>query len=465
MSTGSGVEKALHLKNLIPEKWVLDHRILPFGNSDSVHIWFHENSTVDVVKLKVEKWVNKPVEWHRIDRDELERAIARNYGRIHVYDELSIEQFILEAYDLGGSDIHIEALESEGRMRIRVDGKLLERRKIPLGVYPKMINQLKILSKLDIGEKRLPQDGRCGFSARGESLDLRVSVIPSQFGEKAVIRILRKGGVRLDLDHMGFSDTDLKRFKDAINQLYGLVLITGPTGSGKTTTLYSALKSMNANEKNILTVEDPVEYTLQGITQVQLAEKIGLTFPRAMRSFLRQDPDVIMLGEVRDGETAEMAIRAALTGHLVLTTLHTNTAWGAVARLEDMGIPDFLIKSCIRMTVAQRLVRRLCDHCKTEDHRDWKEFATSRGLDIPEKSIKNAAGCGECLFTGYSGRIAVHEVIPFDDELLGQIGKNDAEIREVLTSKKVVGIKNKAWNLVIDGVTSVDEAWELLNIQ
>ena len=265
---------------------------------------------------------------------------------------------------MGSSDIHFEAFEHTRRVRFRIDGKLLERYVIPTEEYPKIINQLKVKSGLDIAEKRLPQDGRININTPTESYDIRVSSLPTLHGEKLVLRLLSKDAANIQLDNLGFTYEELIRYKNSVKNQNGIVLISGPTGSGKTTTLYATLKLLNTNATNILTIEDPIEYTLDGINQVQLKENIGLNFAKSLRTFLGQDPDIIMVGEIRDVDTANMAVRASLTGHLVLSTIHTNSAWSTISRLIDMGVPSFLIASTLKVSVAQRLVRKLCKHCK-----------------------------------------------------------------------------------------------------
>ena len=264
---------------------------------------------------------------------------------------------ILEAHEYHSSDIHFEQMRHRALIRFRVDGRLIERYEIPTDRYPELVNQIKIKANLDIAEKRLPQDGRIPFSLDKISFDLRISTLPTLHGEKVVIRLLSRNDESISLDGLGLTAAQLEIFSKAIQKPNGLVLISGPTGSGKTTTLYAALKELNKPDRNILTIEDPVEYTLRGINQVQLKESIGLTYPAALRTFLRQDPDIIMVGEIRDGETASMALRASLTGHLVLSTLHTNSAWGIIARLLDLDIPPFLVADTLNIAVAQRLLR------------------------------------------------------------------------------------------------------------
>ena len=286
--------------------------------------------------------------------------------QLHNADDFLVN-LIREAKNLKSSDIHVESYEHKCRVRIRIDGMMVERYILKREDYPALINKIKILANLDIAEKRLPQDGRINFNQPDQQFDIRVSVLPTLFGEKVVLRLLNSDAADIDLNGLGFSDFDLDNYLQGVRKPNGILLISGPTGSGKTTTLYATLKVLNKETRNVLTIEDPVEYTLEGINQVQLKESIGLNFAAALRAFLRQDPDVIMVGEIRDTETANMAIRAALTGHLVLSTIHTNSAWGTVSRLIDMGVPPFLVASTLNTTAAQRLIRLLCPHCKVQE--------------------------------------------------------------------------------------------------
>jgi type IV pilus assembly protein PilB len=375
-----------------------------------------------------------------------------------------LQQLILEARHLGSSDIHIEAYEEKCRIRFRIDGLLVERFNITKAEYPPLINKIKIKANLDIAEKRLPQDGRILFSHDGIKFDIRVSVLPVLHGEKIVLRLLSNDSTNIDIEELGFTSAELETYMEGIRKPHGIVLISGPTGSGKTTTLYGTLKVLNKTTDNILTVEDPIEYTLEGINQVQLKESIGLTFASALRTFLRQDPDIIMVGEIRDGETAEIAVRAALTGHLVLSTIHTNSAWGTISRLIDMGVPSFLVASTLNTSVAQRLVRLLCKECRKEESFSDKLFP--KGFVPPLKITKHfvPAGCPSCYYTGYRGRKAVYEIIPIDHELAEYIKSNRFEIGDVLKKKKISTLGDNAFTLFREGETSIEEIYPLLII-
>jgi len=379
---------------------------------------------------------------------------------IHEGGDDFLAKIIVEAKQLESSDIHIESYADVCRIRFRIDGKLLERYHIPRADYASFINKIKIRAKLDIAEKRLPQDGRILFDGQNERVDLRVSVMPTLHGEKVVLRLLSSDATHIKLDQLGLDPKQYEDFVTVLKKPNGIILISGPTGSGKTTTLYAALKVLNKEDSNILTIEDPIEYTLEGVNQVQLKENIGLTFSSAIRTFLRQDPDVIMLGEIRDPDTAQMAIRAALTGHLVLSTIHTNSAWGTVARLIDMGVPTFLLANTLNMTMAQRLVRRLCAHCKRiaadQDHEILK------ALSLGRKKFFEAVGCSECFYTGYSGRIALYEVIPIDAILGNAIRNNRPTIDDEMAKNRIGTLKNRAVQLLETGVTSFEEVYPII---
>jgi type IV pilus assembly protein PilB len=343
-----------------------------------------------------------------------------------------------------------------------LDGKLLEQYSIPIQDYPTMVNKIKIRANLDIAEKRLPQDGRITIKSDQIEFDIRVSSLPTLHGEKLVLRILSRNTGTVELTELGFTDLELKSYKEGIKKPNGIVLISGPTGSGKTTTLYATLKLLNKEDTNILTIEDPIEYTLEGINQVQLKENIGLDFASSLRTFLRQDPDIIMVGEIRDVKTANMAIRAALTGHLVLSTIHTNSAWATISRLIDMGVPPFLIASTFNMSVAQRLVRKLCVTCKKEESVNPTLFP--EGFTIP-KSLTNhhiAVGCNQCHQTGYEGRKAVYEILPITKDLHKPIKENELEIDDYLKTKNINSLKTNAIAMVQQGVTSIEEVYALL---
>jgi type IV pilus assembly protein PilB len=372
---------------------------------------------------------------------------------------------LIEALKAGASDIHVEPYEKEFRVRFRIDGILHNIMSLPMRTRDPLISRLKIMAKLDISEKRLPQDGRIKIRLRVEErtrdLDLRVSVVPTHFGEKVVMRLLDKSRLQLDMTRLGFDQEPLRRFKEAIDKPYGIVLVTGPTGSGKTNTLYSAIAQLNDPTVNILTAEDPIEFNLAGINQVQMKEQIGLTFASAMRSFLRQDPDIILVGEVRDFETAEIAVKAALTGHLVLSTLHTNDAPSTVNRLMNMGIEPFLVATSINCIAAQRLVRKVCTTC-SEDVDTSPQILIQVGFapdEVKALKIKRGRGCEKCKNTGYKERIGLFEVLLFSDEIRDMIlsGASSIELKRRAIEEGMVTLRNAGLHKVREGVTTLEE--------
>jgi type IV pilus assembly protein PilB len=372
---------------------------------------------------------------------------------------------LIEALKAGASDIHVEPYEKEFRVRFRVDGILHNIMALPMRTRDPLISRLKIMAKLDISEKRLPQDGRIKIRLRVEErtrdLDLRVSCVPTHFGEKVVMRLLDKSRLQLDMTQLGFDQEPLRRFKDAIDRPYGIVLVTGPTGSGKTNTLYSAIAQLNDPAVNILTAEDPIEFNLAGINQVQMKEQIGLTFASAMRSFLRQDPDIILVGEVRDFETAEIAVKAALTGHLVLSTLHTNDAPSTVNRLMNMGIEPFLVATSINCIAAQRLVRKVCTTC-AEDVDTSPQILIQVGFapdEVKTIKLRRGRGCDACKGTGYKGRIGLFEVLLFSDEIRDMIlsGASSIELKRRAIEEGMVTLRTAGLHKIRDGVTTLEE--------
>jgi type IV pilus assembly protein PilB len=373
-----------------------------------------------------------------------------------------VNGILMNAINSRASDIHIEPSEETLRVRYRVDGVLSPVLKLPVKIKNAVISRIKIISHLDISERRLPQDGRIKLKLGDDrEIDFRVSTLPTLFGEKVVLRLLDKSNLQLDLTKLGFDEKPLQDFLEAIEKPYGMILVTGPTGSGKTTTLYSALSQLNKPEVNIMTAEDPVEYNFFGINQVQIKEEIGLTFVSALRSFLRQDPDIIMVGEIRDFETAEIAVKAALTGHLVLSTLHTNDAPSTITRLINMGIEPFLVSSSVILMLAQRLVRKICENCK-----DVQEVSETVLLKIGFPSDKTnevkfyaGTGCSECNKTGYKGRVALYEVTPVKGELKELIlqGASSADIKKEAVRLGMSTLRQSGIKKVMDGVTTIEE--------
>ncbi len=373
-----------------------------------------------------------------------------------------VNMILLNAIKKGASDIHVEPYEKKLRVRYRVDGVLLEEMAPPLKLKAALVSRLKIMSSLDIAERRLPQDGRIKLKlGKGREMDFRVSVLPTIWGEKVVLRLLDKGNLQLDMTKLGFDLGPLADFKWAIGQPWGMVLVTGPTGSGKTTTLYSALSELNKTDSNISTAEDPVEYNLHGINQVQMHEEIGLNFAMSLRSFLRQDPDIIMVGEIRDFETAEIAVKAALTGHLVLSTLHTNDAPSTISRLLNMGVEPFLITASVNLVLAQRLARRVCSGCAEPVAADPKVLADLGFTPEMMASAKlmKGKGCKICNNSGYKGRVALYEVMRFTDNLREMVlqGASTAELKAAAIKQGMITLRAAGNMKIAQGVTTPEE--------
>ncbi|MDI6864778.1 type IV-A pilus assembly ATPase PilB [Thermodesulfovibrio yellowstonii] len=495
----SQTEIDINAFKLIPEEVIKKYKIVPFaktGNTIKVAICEPLNTVVDYIKflltgfnlkiyltkdseiLKViEKFISigantqttetvaELVESALVDAIPSESIEAKE-------DTVKVEapiiklanKIIIDALKMRASDIHIEPYEKGVNVRYRIDGVLHNSLNLPMQIKSSLITRFKIMAHLDISERRLPQDGRIKLKISGKEVDFRVSTLPVIYGEKVVLRVLEKTSLQLDLTKLGFEDISLKFFSEALEKPYGMILVTGPTGSGKTTTLYSALMKLNKPGVNIMTVEDPVEYSFPGINQVQVKEDIGLTFASALRAFLRQDPDIIMVGEIRDFETAEIAVKAALTGHLVLSTLHTNDAASTITRLINMGIEPFLISSSLILIIAQRLVRKLCPHCKKEEKHS-KEHLIKIGFpkDMEQNKIYAPQGCSECNNTGYSGRIALYEVMPIRDEIKELIltGAPATEIKKEAVKLGMITLRQSGINKILQGITSVDEVMRI----
>ncbi len=375
-----------------------------------------------------------------------------------------VNLILKDAIGKRASDIHVEPYEKDFRVRFRIDGVLYEVMKPPMKLRSAITSRLKIMAQLDISERRLPQDGRIKIKlGGGKEMDFRVSVCPTLFGEKIVMRLLDKSNLQLDMTKLGFDAEPLKWFKEAIDRPYGMVLVTGPTGSGKTTTLYSALAMLNDPTTNLSTAEDPVEFNFAGINQVQMNEGVGLNFAAALRSFLRQDPDTIMIGEIRDFETGEIAVKAALTGHLVLSTLHTNDAPGTVSRLLNMGIEPFLVTASLNLILAQRLCRKLCMTCRKEVKNVDEQALLDAGIPadkIGTFTLYEKGGCKECNERGYRGRVAVYEVMPFWDGLKELVinGASTAELKQEAMRLGMVTLRMSALNKVVAGLSTIEEA-------
>ena len=466
------------MSNLLPYAFARDFGVLARtldGGEQPVEVWV-SGATAPAAIAEVSRRFGR-ISLRRMERAELEAAIATAYAGAggdasQVVDEFDADldltkllqdvpaiEDLLESSDdapvirminalltqslrEGASDIHIEPFEQTSVVRFRIDGALRDVVRPRKAIHASLISRIKIMSQLDIAEKRLPQDGRITLRVGGKPVDVRVSTLPTGHGERAVLRLLDKEAGRLDLSHLGMSPKLLPQFDRMINQPHGIVLVTGPTGSGKTTTLYAALSRLNASTTNILTVEDPIEYDLVGVGQTQVNARIDMSFAKALRAILRQDPDVIMIGEIRDLETAQIAVQASLTGHLVLATLHTNDAAAAVTRLLDMGIEPFLLSSSLLGVMAQRLVRKLCEHCKQPDGQYWK-----------------AVGCDKCGHTGYHGRVGVYELLETTDHIRAQIHNraSEAEIRAAAQAHGMKTMREDGERWLRDGTTTPAE--------
>ncbi len=453
---------------------------------------FYRGSINPQAIAEVRRIICRPVELSTITDEQFDALLAQTYEQNSdqamammegVSDELDLDQLaetiepedLLEAEDdapiiklinavlteaikVSASDIHIEAFENRMRIRFRVDGVLREILQPPKNIAPLVISRIKVMAKLDIAEKRLPQDGRISLKVAGRSVDVRVSTLPSGHGERIVLRLLDKQAGRLNLQHLGMSENDCDRLSDLLHHPHGIILVTGPTGSGKTTTLYAGLTRLNDKSRNILTVEDPIEYYLDGIGQTQVNNKVEMTFAKGLRAILRQDPDVVMIGEIRDLETASIAVQASLTGHLVLSTLHTNTAIGAVTRLRDMGVEPFLLASSLIGVLAQRLVRELCPACK-EAHTAIESECKWLGVELSQApQIYKPNGCEQCNHLGYAGRTGVYELIHINDKLQQMIhdGKGE-QVMEKYARTFSDSLRMDGRRLVLQGTTSLEE--------
>ena len=380
-----------------------------------------------------------------------------------------VNMILAQAVRAGASDIHIEPYRDVSRVRFRLDGVLYERHSLSKVHHAAVVSRIKVMAKLNIAEKRLPQDGRIAISLGGRQAGLRVSTLPTSFGERVVLRLLEKNERVLSLTELGLGREDFRLMNGLVGASHGIVLVTGPTGSGKTTTLYAVLQEIASPDKNILTIEDPVEYELDGVGQMQVNPKIGLSFADGLRSVVRQDPDVILIGEIRDGETASIAVQSALTGHLVFSTLHTNDAPGAVTRLFDMGVEPFLLSSVLRGVIAQRLVRVLCPHCKEARAPGKRELASlGRAADVlePDQPLYHAVGCPQCMETGYRGRMAIYEIMPVSDGLKRLIvDKSDVNVLEAQAiGEGMRDLRHDGMLKVAAGLTSLTEVERVVRV-
>ncbi len=453
----------------IDSRQAWSYGIIPFATGGSeISFYTTSDHLNDETKNELEVVTGKEVRLEAVEKNVLVEALKKYYPNNKKSEKIIsskqdyLDTIIEDARVNESSDIHFETYEDKCRVRIRIDGHLVEKYLIPVQEYKTIINKIKIQANLDIAEKRLPQDGRIMYNRGGNDFDIRVSILPTLHGEKAVLRLLQKETTDLSLSGLGMNEDQMLKYRTGITKTHGIVLISGPTGSGKTTTLYATLKEINSVDRNILTIEDPIEYTLEGINQVQLKESIGLTFASALRTFLRQDPDIIMLGEIRDPETAQMAVRAALTGHLVFSTIHTNSALGIITRLSDMGIPSYLVSSTIALAVAQRLVRLLCPKCKKPIPTNFCSLPTQVDNRKISKTSFMPVGCEYCNDTGYKGRKAIYEIISVDDSISEHIRSNSLTLDYLTKNEKINTLSDSAIELLNSGETSFEEIYPIL---
>ncbi len=459
----------VELQQRVSAEQAYQYRIVPIEEKNNTLVFYSDTPTPDALSQELLIFLGYAVKITQIDTETLNTYLSTNFrksfdaeNQLLTHTQDFLEKVLLTAKAVGSSDIHFEPLADTCRIRFRTDGKLKEQYRIPKEDYPVIINKIKNRASLDVTQSRLPQDGRITVTTATDEFDIRVSTLPSLNGEGIVLRILSKDTSNIQLDQLGFTKEELMIYREGVRNPNGIVLISGPTGSGKTTTLYATLKLLNKIDTKILTIEDPIEYTLEGVMQMQLREDIGLDFETALKTFLRQDPDIIMVGEIRDVKTANMAIRAALTGHLVLSTIHTNSAWGTISRLIDMGVPAHLIASTLNLSVAQRLVRKLCVHCKKEE--TIKEDTFPINYSYPKSLTKHytAQGCSHCYHTGYLGRKAMYELLPVTKELSVHIKNNETQIDDYLEKENIKQLSDQAIHLIQMGETSVDDVFALL---
>jgi general secretion pathway protein E len=469
------------------------HGVLVTGEEEGKVVVLHTPGIEPAAVVELRRFMGKPLKLQEVEKDQFDSLLAMNYeqdsneamimmGELgEDMDLMQIAQHLPEPEDLleseddapiirlinallteavkeNASDIHIEPFENRLVVRFRSDGVLREVLEPQRVLAPLLVSRIKVMARLDIAEKRLPQDGRISLRVAGRAVDVRVSTLPSGNGERVVLRLLDKQAGRLDLEHLGMAAHSRKVVDVLINKPHGIILVTGPTGSGKTTTLYAALGRLNNKRRNIMTVEDPIEYYLDGIGQTQVNTKVDLSFARGLRAILRQDPDVVMVGEIRDLETAEIAVQASLTGHLVFSTLHTNSAVGAVTRLRDMGVEPFLLSSSLIGVLAQRLVRMLCTECR-EPYKASPVDCAALGIEVDEtRTLYRANGCASCNQLGYRGRTGIYELIEINDAMRAMIHDGDGEIELEREARKLSpSIRQDGWRKVLEGITTVEE--------
>lgn len=483
----------MQARKFIPYSFAVDKGVLLSGiNVAGAEVWLREGASAEAL-AEVRRYLELPVHAVMLDNAKFDSALAEVYSRVdesaaqladdfeqdmdlsrlvqempRIEDLLEAEgdapvirminTLLTQALREGASDIHIEIFEHRSVVRFRLDGVLRDMIEPHRALHAALVSRIKIMAQLDIAEKRMPQDGRISLRLAGRPVDVRVSTLPTGHGERVVLRLLDKESGRLDLARLGMSEATLSGVNALIAQPHGIVLVTGPTGSGKTTTLYAALSNIDATAMNIMTVEDPIEYDLDGVGQTQVNPRIDMSFSKALRAILRQDPDVIMIGEIRDLETAQIAVQASLTGHLVLATLHTNDAASAVTRLIDMGVEPFLLASSLIGVLAQRLVRRLCQYCRRQVTLDAHEQALFAHVALPE-TVYTAAGCEHCDTTGYRGRTGIYELLAMDDDLrhLVHDGISEQKIRDAALSRGMRNLRMDGLRWIASGDTSLEE--------
>lgn len=474
--------------DLIPEKTARKYLTIPLSLNEDVLLVAMADPANVVFKDDIARLVNKKLSVVLASERDILSFVEKFYVRTSLVEEMAedevsevqeltnddvedteaapvikyVNSIFFDAITKKASDIHLEPFEKEVSLRMRIDGNLQAMPAPSKKYYPAIVSRIKIMSDLDISERRLPQDGKCRIKVSNQKIDIRVSIIPTVWGEKIVLRILAKSLFGLKIDKVGFTPRELTFFKEAITAPYGMILVTGPTSSGKTTTLYSALGHINTEDINIMTAEDPVEYETQGINQCHVRADIGLTFASILRTFMRQDPDVILVGEIRDAETAQIAVQAALTGHLVFSTLHTNDTVSTISRMAFMGIESYLLADALNLIIAQRLVRTICPKCKRQKENVPDEIYTKLGLE-KGTPIYEGAGCSVCNGTGYKGRTAIFEMLKITRELKAAIAKGatDVELREIAYSQGLTTLRNAAINKLLEGRTTIEEVFSV----
>ncbi len=483
---------ATTVANVIPYTFAKRHGIVLKTLLDSNEvIAFFKPGLTPVAASEIRRFMRAPIRFEGVDEEEFNKLLASRYDSgeagammsglgdeldlADIADALPEPEDLLEAEDDApiirlinailtqaikedASDIHIETYESHMAVRMRVDGVLREILSPPKALAPLVISRIKVMAKLDIAERRIPQDGRISLRVAGRPVDVRVSTLPSGHNERIVMRLLDKQAGRLNLTHLGMADYTQNELQQLIQKPHGIILVTGPTGSGKTTTLYAALTDLNNQSRNILTIEDPIEYYIDGIGQTQVNNKVDMTFGRGLRAILRQDPDVVMIGEIRDLETGEIAVQASLTGHLVFSTLHTNTAVGVVTRLRDMGVESYLLSSSLIGVIAQRLVRLLCEHCKEPYQADETEIKLLKVDPVSAPTLYHPKGCPHCNHTGYVGRSGIYELVAIDDRLRNMIhdGSSEQDL-ELYARTQSPSIRRDGVRLIMEGKTTLEE--------